>query len=95
MMRGAWRTLSMHSHSCDIVSSSEMYANEDGTIPATFQVLYFIGKKTLLASRCFREHSPWNSVSRTGWKPDPSQPKPIKRGSGQVSLKDLDNLKAK
>lgn len=27
-----------------------------------------------------------------GWKPDPSQPKPKARGSGQVSLKDLHNL---
>ncbi|XP_076237363.1 arginine-hydroxylase NDUFAF5, mitochondrial [Calliopsis andreniformis] len=27
-----------------------------------------------------------------GWKPDPSQPKPIERGSGQVSLKDLYRL---
>ena len=24
-----------------------------------------------------------------GWKPDPSQPKPIPRGSGEMSLKDL------
>ncbi|OAD62181.1 Tyrosine-protein phosphatase non-receptor type 11 [Eufriesea mexicana] len=27
-----------------------------------------------------------------GWKPDASQPKPLKRGSGQVSLKDLHKL---
>lgn len=27
-----------------------------------------------------------------GWKPDPSQPKPATRGSGQVSLKDLYKL---
>ncbi|XP_012145553.1 arginine-hydroxylase NDUFAF5, mitochondrial [Megachile rotundata] len=27
-----------------------------------------------------------------GWKPDPSQPKPLERGSGQVSLKDLYRL---
>ncbi|KAG8336185.1 arginine-hydroxylase NDUFAF5, mitochondrial [Homalodisca vitripennis] len=27
-----------------------------------------------------------------GWKPDPSQPKPAERGSGQVSLKDLYRL---
>lgn len=26
------------------------------------------------------------------WKPDPSQPKPLKRGSGEVSLKDLHRL---
>lgn len=27
-----------------------------------------------------------------GWKPDPSQPKPLERGTGQVSLKDLYRL---
>ncbi|RUS88160.1 hypothetical protein EGW08_004057 [Elysia chlorotica] len=42
-----------------------MYGNENG-VPATFQVINFIG-----------------------WKPDPSQPKPAERGSGEVSLKDL------
>ncbi|KAJ1928142.1 hypothetical protein IWQ60_002309 [Tieghemiomyces parasiticus] len=42
-----------------------LHGNEDGTIPATFQVVFMIG-----------------------WKPDPSQPKPKKRGSATVSLKD-------
>jgi len=27
-----------------------------------------------------------------GWKPDPSQPKPLPRGSGQISIKDIGNL---
>ncbi|KAF4525404.1 hypothetical protein B566_EDAN004147 [Ephemera danica] len=27
-----------------------------------------------------------------GWKPDPSQPKPVKRGSGNVSMKDIYRL---
>ncbi|XP_050541848.1 arginine-hydroxylase NDUFAF5, mitochondrial [Daktulosphaira vitifoliae] len=27
-----------------------------------------------------------------GWKPDPSQPKPSPRGSGQISIKDIDQL---
>lgn len=27
-----------------------------------------------------------------GWKPDPSQPKPLERGSGKVSLKNLYKL---
>ncbi|KAJ1862989.1 hypothetical protein LPJ73_000628 [Coemansia sp. RSA 2703] len=44
----------------------EMHGNKDGTIPATFQVIYMIG-----------------------WKPDPSQPKPLPRGSGQTSLGEL------
>ncbi|XP_038071596.1 arginine-hydroxylase NDUFAF5, mitochondrial-like [Patiria miniata] len=47
----------------------DMYGNEDGSVPATFQILYMIG-----------------------WKPDASQPKPAKRGSATVSLKDLDKV---
>ncbi|KAL3253100.1 hypothetical protein MRX96_054672 [Rhipicephalus microplus] len=47
----------------------ELYGNEDGSIPATFHILSFIG-----------------------WKPDPSQAKPAKRGSQTVSLKDLGSL---
>ncbi|KAG8236642.1 hypothetical protein J437_LFUL016334 [Ladona fulva] len=46
-----------------------LYGREDGSIPATFQIFYFIG-----------------------WKPDASQPKPLKRGTGQISLKDLHRL---
>ncbi|QRV87568.1 methyltransferase domain protein [Ceratobasidium sp. AG-Ba] len=43
-----------------------MHANEDGSIPATFQIIYMIG-----------------------WKPSPTQPKPLERGSGQTNLKDV------
>lgn len=45
-----------------------MYGNDKG-VPATFQVINFIG-----------------------WKPDPTQPKAAERGSGEVSLKDLDKI---
>jgi NADH dehydrogenase [ubiquinone] 1 alpha subcomplex assembly factor 5 len=48
---------------------SEMYGNQDGTIPATFQIIYMIG-----------------------WKPDPSQPKPLERGTGNVSMRDIYRL---
>ncbi|KAF8638562.1 hypothetical protein AX17_002105 [Amanita inopinata Kibby_2008] len=41
----------------------EMHGNDDGTIPATFQIIYMIG-----------------------WKPAPSQPKPLERGSADVNL---------
>ncbi|KAG6850925.1 hypothetical protein H0H93_006751 [Arthromyces matolae] len=44
----------------------ELHGNEDGTIPATFQVIYMIG-----------------------WKPAPTQPKPLDRGSGKVHLKEV------
>ncbi|CAF1051737.1 unnamed protein product [Adineta ricciae] len=46
-----------------------MYGNQDGSIPATYRILYFIG-----------------------WKPDPSQKSPAKRGSANVSLKDIDKV---
>ncbi|THH31926.1 hypothetical protein EUX98_g2294 [Antrodiella citrinella] len=44
----------------------ELHGRPDGTIPATFQVIYVIG-----------------------WKPAPSQPKPLERGSGKTNLKDV------
>ena len=45
------------------------YGNEDGSVPATFQLVYFIG-----------------------WKPNPSQLGPAKRGSANVSLKELSDV---
>lgn len=44
----------------------ELHGNEDGTLPATFRVIYMIG-----------------------WKKGDNQPKPLERGSGEVSLKDV------
>ncbi|PFH49262.1 hypothetical protein AMATHDRAFT_5076 [Amanita thiersii Skay4041] len=44
----------------------ELHANDDGTVPATFQIIYMIG-----------------------WKPDPSQPKPLERGSAKVNLQEV------
>jgi len=41
------------------------FANADGRVPATFQVIYL-----------------------TGWSPDDSQPKPLRRGSAKASLAD-------
>lgn len=68
----AWNRKS-HLHRNTMVAAAaiyqELYGKEDGTIPATFHILSFIG-----------------------WKPDPSQPKPAKRGSQNVSLKDLGSL---
>lgn len=31
-------------------------------------------------------------INFLGWKPDPSQPKPMERGSGELSLKDLHRI---
>ncbi|EJU06399.1 S-adenosyl-L-methionine-dependent methyltransferase [Dacryopinax primogenitus] len=43
-----------------------LHGAEDGTVPATFQVIYVIG-----------------------WKPSPTQPKSLERGSGQTNLRDV------
>ncbi|KAK9453451.1 hypothetical protein V1511DRAFT_76841 [Dipodascopsis uninucleata] len=43
-----------------------MHANEDGTLPATYRIIYMIA-----------------------WKPGPTQPKPLERGSAQKSLKEV------
>lgn len=48
---------------------SDLYANPDGSLPATYRIYYWIG-----------------------WKPDPSQPKPLKPQKSDVSLKDLHKL---
>jgi len=44
----------------------ELHGNEDGSIPATFRLIYMIG-----------------------WKEGPNQTKPLPRGSGMVSIKDV------
>ncbi|KAA1466742.1 S-adenosyl-L-methionine-dependent methyltransferase [Dentipellis sp. KUC8613] len=44
----------------------ELHGQEDGSIPATFQIIYMIG-----------------------WKPAPSQPKPLERGSAKTKLQDV------
>lgn len=44
----------------------ELHGNEDGSVPATFRLIYMIG-----------------------WKQAPSQAKPLPRGSGMVSIKDV------
>jgi len=44
----------------------ELHGNEDGTIPATFRMIYMIG-----------------------WKEGPNQVQPLRRGTGQVNIKDI------
>ncbi|KAF8514848.1 S-adenosyl-L-methionine-dependent methyltransferase [Hysterangium stoloniferum] len=57
-------------HRDTLVAASAIYQAlhgiEDGSIPATFQVIYLIG-----------------------WKPSPTQPKPLERGSAETTLKDV------
>ncbi|KAF1919060.1 S-adenosyl-L-methionine-dependent methyltransferase [Ampelomyces quisqualis] len=43
----------------------ELHGNADGTLPATFRLIYMIG-----------------------WKPSPTQAKPLERGTGMFSIKD-------
>ncbi|EPQ58979.1 S-adenosyl-L-methionine-dependent methyltransferase [Gloeophyllum trabeum ATCC 11539] len=43
-----------------------LHGNEDGSVPATFQIIWMIG-----------------------WKPAPTQPKPLERGSAKKSMKDV------
>lgn len=59
-----------HSISRDLLFAADaiyrsMHGDSDGTLPATFRVIYMIG-----------------------WKPSPTQQKPLKRGSGEINLKD-------
>lgn len=44
----------------------DLHGNEDGTLPATFRLIYMIG-----------------------WKSSPTQPKPLERGTGMFSIKDI------
>jgi len=44
----------------------ELHGREDGSVPATFQIIHLIG-----------------------WRPAPTQPKPLERGTGKVNLKDI------
>ncbi|KAF8897920.1 S-adenosyl-L-methionine-dependent methyltransferase [Infundibulicybe gibba] len=44
----------------------ELHGAEDGSVPATFQIIYMIG-----------------------WKPAPTQPRPLERGTGAVNLKEV------
>ncbi|KAI9222103.1 S-adenosyl-L-methionine-dependent methyltransferase [Blastocladiella britannica] len=59
-----------HMHRDTLAAAAEIYramhGNPDGSVPATFQIIYLIG-----------------------WKPADSQPKPAKRGSGRVNLKEV------
>ena len=83
----------------------EMYGNEDGSVPATFQLLHFIGWKphqsqvSILKCLCWMQ-SILNSNSSFSPPSFPihthehihthnTQAKPAKRGSANVSLKNL------
>lgn len=60
-----------------------MHAKEDGSIPATFQIIYMVGL-IFCEQRVKRIDS-----SQIGWKPAPNQLKPLERGTGELNLKDV------
>lgn len=68
-----------------------MHGNEDGTIPATFSVIFMVSVQ--IDVRHQFELSQLRPIvliaQQIGWKPAESQPKPLKRGSGQMNLKDV------
>ena len=61
----------LHRRTTEVASRiyQEMYGDNDGNIPATFQILFLIG-----------------------WTPSDKQAKPAERGSGTLSLKDIDKI---
>ena len=61
-----------------------MHGNEDGSVPATFQIIYMVS--ALLAAS--KGLSP-KQYPQIGWKPSPTQPKPLERGAGKVNLKEV------
>lgn len=64
---------------------AELHGLEDGTIPATFQIIFLV--RTWLFS--YNELISIQLCRQIGWKPSPNQPKPLPRGSGQTNLKDV------
>lgn len=61
-----------------------LHGNEDGTIPATFQVIFVV---SICAKYPFFLGN--DRCTQIGWKPSATQPKPLERGSAQTNLKDV------
>jgi len=61
-----------------------MHGNEDGTVPATFQIVHMVRFQSSSI-----EVQLLTQPYQIGWKPAPNQPKPLERGTGQVNLKDI------
>lgn len=64
--------------------TTELHGNPDGTIPATFQVIYMV--IDTLHTIHFLVLIEYIQI---GWKPSPNTPLPKKRGSATTSLKDV------
>lgn len=61
----------------------QLHGNEDGTIPATFRIIHIVRLSPRFTVLLML------TLSQIGWKDSPDQPKPLKRGSGELSMKDF------
>lgn len=61
-----------------------LHGNEDGTIPATFQVVFMVSYLNFPLM-----HRAELLLFQIGWKPAPTQPRPLERGSAETNLKDV------
>lgn len=78
-----------------------MYGKEDGSVPATFQIIFMVRPlyplSILLRPLCTcvlwtqeqKSEKEAFANSQIGWKPGPNAPKPLERGSAQTNLKDI------
>lgn len=64
----------------------ELHGLEDGTVPATFQIIYLV-ESLCHSTLCL----PFNAARnfQIGWKPAPTQPKPLERGTAETNLKEV------
>lgn len=76
-----------------------MYGNEDSSVPATYQVLYFIGWKPDSSQVSLTQFLCYLHLNTVMMIDDflnfcccIEKPEPSPRGSGQVSLKDLSEV---
>jgi NADH dehydrogenase [ubiquinone] 1 alpha subcomplex assembly factor 5 len=60
-----------------------MHGEADGSVPATFQVIYMVCRAPP------RHAHTLMFVTQIGWKPGPNQPQALARGSGNTNLKEV------
>lgn len=67
------------------IPRTALHGTENGTVPATFATIYCVSRSYSTAS-CACVLIP--RYPQIGWKPAPTQAKPLKRGSASHSMKD-------
>ncbi|XP_051172079.1 arginine-hydroxylase NDUFAF5, mitochondrial [Leptopilina boulardi] len=68
----------------------KLHLNRDTTMAAAAIYNQLYGKTKEDGSKYIP--ATFQIIFMIGWKPDPSQPKPLERGTGQISLKDIHKL---